>query len=372
MGQREPERLADDLRGGGGAEELAAAARRRAGPAAQLGRLGQAQLAEGEAGADRLDAPVSSPCSGGSVTPPGTSTEGSVPEPASAIIIAGSPLSQVATPRTPRRVGSERISRRKTDRRVVAVGQAVEHPRRSLGASVAGVGAVRGEGDAARLGHDPGRLADQEPDLPVSGVVAEGDRGAVVRPQPSLGAEQEELGSAAAGRGSSPSRRSARARRGRRSAAPAASSRRGAATRTARAPASRRRRDPRRVRPGSPRGASWRSRRERRGYSTARIAEGWPGTSIRRPESSSRSPTTEKTAIVRSGWYCTSSSRPSGVKVTPSGMRPTGSSWTLCSVLSFRLQQDEAPRVRAAGIVRGQVRAVHQDRRHQATVRADA
>jgi hypothetical protein len=33
---------------------------------------------------------------------------------ARAIIIAGRPLSQVATPRTPRRVGSERISRRKT------------------------------------------------------------------------------------------------------------------------------------------------------------------------------------------------------------------------------------------------------------------
>ncbi len=34
--------------------------------------------------------------------------------PASAIIIAGRPLSQVATPSTPRRVGSERIRRRKT------------------------------------------------------------------------------------------------------------------------------------------------------------------------------------------------------------------------------------------------------------------
>ena len=31
---------------------------------------------------------------------------------ASAIIIAGSPLSHVATPMTPRRVGSDRISRR--------------------------------------------------------------------------------------------------------------------------------------------------------------------------------------------------------------------------------------------------------------------
>ena len=56
---------------------------------------------------------VSSPSSGTSVTPPGTSTLGSSPEPASAIIMAGSPLSQVANPITPRRVGSDRIRRRK-------------------------------------------------------------------------------------------------------------------------------------------------------------------------------------------------------------------------------------------------------------------
>ena len=58
--------------------------------------------------------PASSPSRGGSVTPPGTSTEGSSRSAASASIIAGSPLSHVATPSTPRRVGSERISRRKT------------------------------------------------------------------------------------------------------------------------------------------------------------------------------------------------------------------------------------------------------------------
>src|SRR2546425_10083949 len=56
---------------------------------------------------------ASSPLSGSNVTPPGTNTHGISGTPASAIIIAGSPLSQVATPITPRRVGSERISRRK-------------------------------------------------------------------------------------------------------------------------------------------------------------------------------------------------------------------------------------------------------------------
>ncbi len=58
--------------------------------------------------------PASSPSTGRSVTPPGTSTQGRSWLPASAIIIAGRPLSHVATPRTPLRVGSDRISRRKT------------------------------------------------------------------------------------------------------------------------------------------------------------------------------------------------------------------------------------------------------------------
>jgi hypothetical protein len=58
--------------------------------------------------------PASSPSLAGSVTPPGTSTTGRSNEPASAIIMAGSPLSQVATPITACLVGSERIKRRKT------------------------------------------------------------------------------------------------------------------------------------------------------------------------------------------------------------------------------------------------------------------
>jgi hypothetical protein len=53
--------------------------------------------------------------SGGSVTPPGTSTPGRSPDPASAIIIAGTPLSHVATPITALRVGNDRISRLKMD-----------------------------------------------------------------------------------------------------------------------------------------------------------------------------------------------------------------------------------------------------------------
>ena len=45
--------------------------------------------------------PASSPSLGGRVTPPGTSTLGKSRLPAKAIIMAGSPLSQVATPMIP-------------------------------------------------------------------------------------------------------------------------------------------------------------------------------------------------------------------------------------------------------------------------------
>ena len=59
-------------------------------------------------------APASSLPSAGSVTPPGTITPGRSEQPASASIVAGRPLSQVAMPRTPARRGSERIWRRIT------------------------------------------------------------------------------------------------------------------------------------------------------------------------------------------------------------------------------------------------------------------
>jgi hypothetical protein len=48
------------------------------------------------------------------VTPPGTATVARSRDPASAISMAGSPLSHVPTPMTPRRVGRDRINRRST------------------------------------------------------------------------------------------------------------------------------------------------------------------------------------------------------------------------------------------------------------------
>ena len=93
--------------------------------------------------------PASSPSVGGSVTPPGTSTHGRSCIAARAIIIAGRPLSQVATPITPlpRRQRADQPAQH--HRGVVAIGQAVHHAGRALRAAVAGIGAEAGERDAA-------------------------------------------------------------------------------------------------------------------------------------------------------------------------------------------------------------------------------
>ncbi len=58
--------------------------------------------------------PASSPSLGMRVEPPGHSTVGMSCWEARAIIVAGRPLSQLATPRTALRVGRERMSLRNT------------------------------------------------------------------------------------------------------------------------------------------------------------------------------------------------------------------------------------------------------------------
>ena len=162
------------------------------------------------------DFPASSPSLAGSVTPPGTITAGSVRQAASAIVIAGRPLSQVATPTTARRFGSERMSRPQHDRRVVAVREAVEHPGRALRAAVAGVGAVGGKRDRAAGPQLFGGGLDQQADLPVAGVVAERERRAVRVADAAHRAQQQHLGTAQLRRAPSPCRRRATSRRCRR------------------------------------------------------------------------------------------------------------------------------------------------------------
>ena len=114
VGKRHAECLGDHLRRGGGPQKLAAAAGAGAGPAAQFGGLGQSEFAMSVAGADRLDLAGIFAFPGRQGHSARHEHAGQCFEPARAIIIAGSPLSQVAIPSTPLRRGSERIKRRKT------------------------------------------------------------------------------------------------------------------------------------------------------------------------------------------------------------------------------------------------------------------
>ena len=137
--------------------------------------------------------PASSPSSVASMTPPGTSTQGRSCIDARAIIIAGSPLSQVATPRTPgpRRQRADQPA--EDHRRVVAIGQAVHHAGGALGSAVARVGAEAGEGHEAERLQFLGRRLDLSSDFPVAGVIAQRDRAAVRRAKPAGGAEDQEF-----------------------------------------------------------------------------------------------------------------------------------------------------------------------------------
>src|SRR5438093_990136 len=86
------------------------------------------------------------------------------------------------------------------DGRVVAIGQAVEHPRGALGAAVARVATVRRKRDRPRRAQRFGRRPDQEADLPVPGVVTQRHRAPVFAAQATVGADDDVL-RAAQGRG---------------------------------------------------------------------------------------------------------------------------------------------------------------------------
>src|SRR5437660_7542451 len=134
--------------------------------------------------------PASSPSRGGSVTPPGTSTAGRPRSAASAIIIAGSPLSHVATPSTPLRVGNERARTPEHLGGVVTIGEAVHHADGALRAAVARIRAVRGEREAFERAQLFGRRLHQQADLRVTGVIAESARMAIRGAVTTLGVER--------------------------------------------------------------------------------------------------------------------------------------------------------------------------------------
>jgi len=168
VGQREPEGLPTPARW---RRSRGTGSRRPASRSAAPSSAALSRLSSPWAKRAPIDwtAPASSPFVGGSVTPPGTSSTAArasrrAPSSSPAALVAG------ATPSTPRRFGSERMSRRRPGR-VVAVGQAVEHSGRALVRPSHG-----SEQKAAKAGTRdapaPRRRLHQEPDLPVSRVIA--------------------------------------------------------------------------------------------------------------------------------------------------------------------------------------------------------
>ena len=82
------------------------------------------------------------------------------------------------------------------DRRVVPIGEAVEHAGRALCSPVAGVAAVDGERHGSCRAERFRRAAHQQSDLPMAGVIAECDRLALLRAQAAHRADDDVLRSA--------------------------------------------------------------------------------------------------------------------------------------------------------------------------------
>ena len=111
-------------------EKLASPAGRRAGPASHFGGIFERDLLLRKARAERLDLARIFARFRQQRDPAGHEHRRAIFRiAASAIIMAGRPLSQVAIPRTPLPVGSERIRRRRTIARIVAKGQRIQHAR---------------------------------------------------------------------------------------------------------------------------------------------------------------------------------------------------------------------------------------------------
>ena len=194
MRQGQSQRLADDLRSGRGAEKLASAAGRCAGAASHFGRVFQRDLLLRKARADGLHFARILARLGQERDAAGDQHRGQRACDASAIIIAGRPLSQVATPSTPLRVGSERMSRRSTmaaslrngSESIMPVVPCVRPSQGSVqapakGAACSGLQLARGFGD-------------QQADFPVAGVKTERDGLPIFSAHAAVRAENEELG----------------------------------------------------------------------------------------------------------------------------------------------------------------------------------
>ena len=123
--------------------------------------------------------PASSAPSAGSVTPPGTIDARQVAAPGEREHRRGQSLVARGDAEHAGPPGQRADQPPHRDRGVVAIRQAVEHARRALRSAVARIAAERRERQHAGLAQRARRLVHEQPDLPVPGVIAEGDRRAV-------------------------------------------------------------------------------------------------------------------------------------------------------------------------------------------------
>ena len=190
---REPEGLGDDLRGGGGSEELTAATGGRTGAAAEIGGLVERDELVRETRSQRLHGARVLAAPGRQRDPSGDDCSRQVAERGDRhqhgrkALVTGADADHAPAVRQAAHEPAQH------ERRVVAVGQGVEHAGRALRPAVARVRDVRRERQPAEAVELRRGLANQQSDLPVAGVIAERDGGAVVGANSTECREEEEL-----------------------------------------------------------------------------------------------------------------------------------------------------------------------------------
>ena len=162
-----------------------------AGPAAQLGGLGQGELAVGIAGADRLDLAGVFAVARGQGDTAGDQNAGQVLRAGQGHHHGGQPLVAGGDPEDSLAARQRPNQAPENDGRVIAIRQAVHHPGGPLGTAVAGVGNHAGKRDDVEPPQLLGGFFDQEADLPVAGVIAQSDRLAIGPAQAPLSAQNQ-------------------------------------------------------------------------------------------------------------------------------------------------------------------------------------
>src|ERR1019366_367627 len=175
VGQGHAERFADHLGSSRGAEELASSTGSGAGAAEHLGGGFERELAMSEAGAGGLDFAGVFTLFGEQGDAAGDQDAGQRWRAGKSHHHGGQALVAGGDADHGGRGGQRADEAAEDTGGVVAVGQRIEHAGGTLGAAVAGVGAIGGEGDGAERLQFLGGGVHEQADFPVAGVIAARD-----------------------------------------------------------------------------------------------------------------------------------------------------------------------------------------------------